>query len=281
MQRAFLVLTLLLALALNAAARDPWGGGGGSSFAGGTVAGATTFSGDVDFRANISNGGSATCFTGVTGVPCFTESAGFTSAGDTLISMRAGTTSTTTGLSFFGSDNTFRHGLQYFGSAHAAPDLRSKVFLYAGASGGAIVLGNGSTDVAAGTNIVEERDGSIGINLLGTMDGAGRRSSALFGSLTNCSSSAAPAVCAAAPLGSVVIAAAATTVTVNTTAVTANSQIVLQEDSSLGTKLGVTCNTTYVRDYYVTARTAGTSFVITASAAPVTNPACLTYEIKN
>lgn len=106
-------------------------------------------------------------------------------------------------------------------------------------------------------------------------------STALFGSATNCSSSAAPAVCAAAPAGSVSIAVAATTVTVNTTAVTANSQIFIMEDSSLGTKLGVTCNTSITRTYAVTARTAATSFVITTSVAPVTNPACLSYLIVN
>jgi hypothetical protein len=97
--------------------------------------------------------------------------------------------------------------------------------------------------------------------------------------LTNCSSSGG--TCAAAPAGSVSIAAAATTVTVSTTAVTANSQILIHEDSSLGTKLGVTCNTTIVRTYAVTARTAGASFVVTTSAAPVTNPACLSYMIIN
>ena len=75
--------------------------------------------------------------------------------------------------------------------------------------------------------------------------------------------------------------ALATTVTVNTTRVTANSQIFIQEDSSLGTRLSVTCNIVTTRDYYVTARTAGTSFVITASAAPATNPACLSYFIVN
>ena len=97
----------------------------------------------------------------------------------------------------------------------------------------------------------------------------------------NCVSSASPAVCGNAPSGSVTIAAAATTKTVNSTAVTANSQILIMEDSSLGTRLSVTCNTTIVRTYVVTARTAGTSFVVTASAAPTTNPACLSYEIIN
>ncbi len=98
----------------------------------------------------------------------------------------------------------------------------------------------------------------------------------------NCSDgTATPADCLTAPNGSVIISAAATAVVVNTTAVTANSQIIIQEDSSLGTKLGVTCNTTIARTYAVTARTAGTSFTITTSAAPVTNPACLSYSIVN
>ena len=102
----------------------------------------------------------------------------------------------------------------------------------------------------------------------------------LISTLTNCSSSASPAVCAAAPSGNVTVAAAATTKVVNTTAVTANSQILLTFDSSLGTKLGVTCNTTYV-NAYVTARTAGTSFTITVASAPTTNPACFSYTILN
>src|SRR5215469_9163060 len=107
--------------------------------------------------------------------------------------------------------------------------------------------------------------------------------SKLFGATLNtagnCSSSTGS--CFGASAGSVAIAAATTTVTVSTNLVTANSQILVTEDSSLGTKLGVTCNTTLGRSYVVTARTAGTSFVITASAAPTTNPACLSYSIVN
>lgn len=122
-----------------------------------------------------------------------------------------------------------------------------------------------------------------GLHVGGDSD-AGDNNAIIDGTLklgANCSSSAAPAVCAAAPAGSVVIAAAGTTVTVNTTAVTASSQVLVYEDSSLGTKLGVTCNTTIVRLYVVTARTASTSFTITTSAAPITNPACLSYMIVN
>lgn len=108
----------------------------------------------------------------------------------------------------------------------------------------------------------------------------GRASANLFGSETNCSSSAGPAVCAAAAAGSVIIPAAGTDVTVNTTAVTANSQIFAIFDQSLGTKLGVTCNSTTANPH-IGARVAGTSFTIHANVAPVTNPACFSYFIIN
>jgi len=100
-------------------------------------------------------------------------------------------------------------------------------------------------------------------------------------SATKCASSASPAVCAAAPAGFVVVAASGTTVVVNTTAVTANSVIVLQEDSSLGTALSVTCNATPASaPSTVSARTAATSFTITTTT-PTTNPRCFSYLIVN
>ena len=97
---------------------------------------------------------------------------------------------------------------------------------------------------------------------------------------SNCSSAAAPAACGSAPSGSVVVAASATTVVVDSTAITANSQVQLTFDSSLGTKLSVTCNTTPVQAT-VSARTAATSFTITVPTAPTTNPACFSYTIIN
>lgn len=98
---------------------------------------------------------------------------------------------------------------------------------------------------------------------------------------TNCTSSAAPAVCAAAPAGSVVVAASGTTVVVNTSAVTASSQIFVQEDASLGTKLSVICNATAATaPPTISARVAGTSFTITTTA-PTTNPRCFSYFIIN
>jgi hypothetical protein len=104
-----------------------------------------------------------------------------------------------------------------------------------------------------------------------------------YTTVTNCSSSASPAVCGSAAAGSFAIAAGATTLTINTTAVTANSQIIMQGDESLGTKLGVTCNTTITSliDPVVTARVAGASFSIATSATIAVNPACFSYMIVN
>jgi hypothetical protein len=100
---------------------------------------------------------------------------------------------------------------------------------------------------------------------------------------TNCASSAAPAVCGSWFDGSAVIAAAATTVTINTIVVGANSIITLTPDDTLGTKLGVTCNSTIatlVGGLAVTTRTPGTSFQVTSGATPAVNPLCFNFSIR-
>jgi hypothetical protein len=106
---------------------------------------------------------------------------------------------------------------------------------------------------------------------------------ALLASATNCADSAGDAACSAAPAGAVVVDATDTTTVVSTTAVTANSEIFVQIDAGLGTRLGVTCNTqaASVFNPRVTARTAATSFTITLDAGPTTNPLCLNYFIVN
>jgi len=104
------------------------------------------------------------------------------------------------------------------------------------------------------------------------------------GTATNCSSSASPAVCASAAAGSVAVPTGTNpTLVVNTTAVTANSQIFLNIDESLGTKLSVTCNTTLstLVNPVITSRTAGTSFTFVIGAIIATNPACVSYSILN
>ena len=107
-----------------------------------------------------------------------------------------------------------------------------------------------------------------------------------LGTATNCSSSASPAICGSAAAGSVTLPtnAVSSSIVVNTTAVTANSQILITTDDTLGTKLSVTCNSTVatlVGGLTISARTAGTSFTISNNVAIVTNPLCVSYAIIN
>jgi hypothetical protein len=117
----------------------------------------------------------------------------------------------------------------------------------------------------------------------GTQTAAGAMVSG-FTTAANCAvSSASPAACAGAASGSVAVPTAASTYTVNTTAVTANSQIIIQQDTTTttGTRLGVTCNTTVSTALpLLTAKVAGTSFTFSLTA-PATNPDCFSYTIVN
>jgi len=101
-----------------------------------------------------------------------------------------------------------------------------------------------------------------------------------FSTMTNCASSTSPAACASAPEGAVVIAAGHTSVVVDTTLVTANSNIAVTFDSSIGSRLGVTCNTTPALPT-ISARSVGKSFTISVASAPSSNPACFTFRIGN
>ena len=100
----------------------------------------------------------------------------------------------------------------------------------------------------------------------------------IYGGL-DCVSKTAPAVCANDLTGSVVVAVGATTVVVNDSSVASGSHIIVQEDSSLGTNLGVTCNTTpATAPPTISARVIGTSFTITTTA-PTTNPRCFSFHL--
>jgi hypothetical protein len=120
-------------------------------------------------------------------------------------------------------------------------------------------------------------------NVAGSFVASANMTAAAYFSGSNCASAASPAVCVGASAGAFTIAAGATSVTVNTTAVTINSEIEIQPDSSLGTRLGVTCNTSLatVIGPVITARTAGTSFTVSITGTLVANPACYTYSIIN
>ena len=100
---------------------------------------------------------------------------------------------------------------------------------------------------------------------------------------SNCSSGASPAVCGSARAGSVAVPTGATpTLVIDSSAVTANSEILLNVDES-ATIAGTTCNTTLATlvNPVVTARSAGTSFTIQMNSTLATNPACVDYQIVN
>jgi hypothetical protein len=87
--------------------------------------------------------------------------------------------------------------------------------------------------------------------------------------------------CGSAAAGSVAFPAQSTSIVVYTTAVTPQSQIFIQEDSSLNTVLDVSCNATLGRSYQITGRTPGVGFRVTSSSAPLGSAACLSYHILN
>ena len=189
-----------------------------------------------------------------------------------------------TSAAYFQFNSSASTGLGYAGVEGSTPGatltgtLAYATFISAGSSGSALQLG---TPGGIRATILPSGNFGIGTTIPGSLLTVnGRASANLFGSETNCSSTAGPAVCAAAAAGSVIIPAAGTDVTVNTTAVTANSQIFAIFDQSLGTKLGVTCNSTTANPH-IGARVAGTSFTIHANVSPVTNPACFSYFIIN
>ncbi|MBI2120792.1 MAG: hypothetical protein HYT94_04180 [Parcubacteria group bacterium] len=138
------------------------------------------------------------------------------------------------------------------------------------------------TDTAGVLSIGATNANSIQIGHTGmTTMVPGTLSVGKMGTVANCNSSASPAICDGAPAGSVALGAGDTTLTVNTSAVTPDSQIFVTEDSSLGTRLGVTCNTAINRNYRISARTPGASFTIRSNSAPAQTQACLSYWVVN
>jgi parallel beta-helix repeat protein len=87
-----------------------------------------------------------------------------------------------------------------------------------------------------------------------------------------------------AAAGSAVIPAGSRSVEVDTTAVTADSQILVSGDASLGKKLGVTCTSqslVVLGPPRVLARNAGASFIVAVDMPPASGPFCFSYVILN
>lgn len=110
-----------------------------------------------------------------------------------------------------------------------------------------------------------------------------------YNTSTNCSgvgTAASPSVatCSSAAAGAFSCAtnASGATCQVNTTAVTANSEIIVNQVVDEGTRLGVTCNTGSVlpAGSLLATKTAGTGFTINLGTVS-TNPGCFDYFIVN
>lgn len=149
--------------------------------------------------------------------------------------------------------------------------------IFAGPTG--IKLGNGTngpTITATGSSPNE--------NLVLTSAGTGAITLTKLSTAVNCANGASPAVCTSAPAGAVAIPTGVnSTLVVNTTAVSAASEIILTVDDSL-TIGATTCNSTLatlVGGIAITARTAGTSFTISYNGTITTNPVCISYHIIN
>lgn len=153
--------------------------------------------------------------------------------------------------------------------------------------GNAAFISYSSTAAASGTqDTVLDRNaaGVLEINAGTTTGSTGSLKLQKILTSTNCSNSASPAVCGSAAAGSVAIPTGTNpTLVVNTTAVTAGSQILLTTDDSI-TIAATTCNSTLatlVGGVAITARTAATSFTISFNGVITTNPLCLSYSIIN
>lgn len=185
------------------------------------------------------------------------------------------------------ADQSFGTATLIFGAAQAT---RLSAGMLAQSSAGALTW-SATTHAYDATDVQVTRSGtgtlsldtSAAGNRLGTLN-LGTTNSQLYRTATNCSSAASPAVCGSAAAGSFVIAAGTTSVVVNTSAVTANSQILIEPDDSLSTKLGVTCNSTLsaiLAGSGVTARVGGTSFTVSTLGTIVANPACYSFTVVN
>lgn len=185
-----------------------------------------------------------------------------------------------------------RTGNWYDGGSLASPgNLRMRMVPGTGINGGIYVGSDNGISFDSATSISGTAEATLSYDSAGVIrvgatayDAAGGIKSRTTLTDTNCADSAGAAACGSASAGRFVMDASTTSVVVSTTSVTANSEIKIQNDASLGTALSVTCNTQsslVLGTPRVTARTAGTSFTVTIDLGPTTNPMCLSYHIIN
>jgi|ERR1700675_77374 len=170
----------------------------------------------------------------------------------------------------YGFTNSSGVGMYYTGTYLGIDGTSSGVFMSTG----------GSTWVLFGPTTVTTNSTALSWGPLGPVN------STAYSTGSNCASAASPAVCGSAAAGDVAVPTGATpTLQINTTAVTANSEIQLTvtEAATVGTRLSATCNSTLstLVNPVETARVAGASFTIQMSSTLAVNPACIHYSIIN
>lgn len=200
---------------------------------------------------------------------------------DVQINNSGGNTTTASGQFGFSTDGSTGSGIGLFGTATVSPfrgtvlygannDDNPDIVINARQASGQILLYSGNA-LAATFDTSHKLAVAVSIT------------APVYATTTNCANGAAPAVCGSAAAGHVAVPTGSNpTLVVNTSAVTANSEILLTVDES-STISGVTCNTTLstLPTPVVTARTAATSFTIQVNATLLTNPACIGYSIVN
>jgi hypothetical protein len=87
--------------------------------------------------------------------------------------------------------------------------------------------------------------------------------------------------CTSAPAGIIAIPLESSKVTVSTTAVTAKSDIHVDENTTYRPLLGLTCDASFRRHYQIIQQVGGTGFTTTTDMRPNLNPACWSFTITN
>jgi hypothetical protein len=189
---------------------------------------------------------------------------------------------------FFSGSGVYQLSVQTAGGTGAgrgAGFASDGVLLWTSANGSS-VPGIGTVD----TGISRGAAGVVDVGTGASANSAGTLKALAYQTDTNCSATgtaANPSVasCGSSTAGSFSCATNASTGTcvVNTTSVTANSEIFITQrsDTTTGTRLGVTCNATLSTVITeITAVTAATSFTINLGTI-TTNPECFSYHIVN
>lgn len=220
--------------------------------------------------APTNTGGNASWVaTGTVNATPFTFTSGFYSASNVAVLGGSGPVTGVNGLWAYFSGNTGFLSATQAGTANRPLSLQGSVVN---------ILSNGAqAAIFSGTSLGIGSSTTVASNPFYVVSGTANATS--YATITNCTSTASPSVCGSAAAGKVQIAAAATTLTINTTAVTAVSQVGCLTYSTVG--ITAPTNIASLIQPYVSAVTAGTSFTITLPVAPLTNPVNLNYCLEN